>query len=69
MKISKRLGYENILSFLLTGGKQMDEKVLKQIIARTATTQQKKQNRNTLISSLTKVGLILYLFKVVWDVK
>ena len=68
MKISKRLGYENILSFLLTGGKQMDEKVLKQIIARTAT-KQKKQDRNTLISSLTKVGLILYLIKVVWDVK
>lgn len=46
----------------------MDEKVLKQIIARTATNQ-KKQERNTLISSLTKVGLILYLIKVVWDVK
>lgn len=46
----------------------MDEQVLKQIIARTATNQQ-KQNRNTLISNLTKVGLILYLIKVVLDVK
>lgn len=52
--------------FLLTGGKQMDEKVLKQIIARTAT--EKKQNRNITISSLTKVGVILYLIKKVWDI-
>jgi hypothetical protein len=45
----------------------MDKEVLQQIIARTATTQQ-KQNRNTLISSLTKVGVILYLIKKVWDI-
>lgn len=44
----------------------MDEKVLKQIIARTAT--EKKQNRNITISSLTKVGVILYLIKKVWDI-
>ena len=44
----------------------MDEQVLKQIIARTTT--EKKQNRNITISSLTKVGVILYLIKKVWDI-
>lgn len=39
----------------------MDKEVLQQIIARTAT--EKKQNRNVTISSLTKVGVILYLIK------
>ena len=44
----------------------MDKEVLKQIIARTDT--EKKKNRNITISSLTKVGVILYLIKKVWDI-
>ena len=44
----------------------MDKEVLQQIIARTAT--EKKKNRNVAISSLTKVGVILYLIKKVWDI-
>lgn len=44
----------------------MDKEVLQHIIARTAT--KKKQDRNMTISNLTKVGIILYLIKKVWDI-
>jgi hypothetical protein len=64
MKVSKIKGL--LIPFFFCEEVQMDKEVLQQIIARTAT--EKKQNRNITISSLTKVGVILYLIKKVCDI-